>query len=110
MDVLSLLLVAIIAFAFTNIDDLVVLAFFFANPVFQVRQVVVGQYLGIVALVALNLLGYLAALLIPTGRVRFLGMLPSPSASNTYGGRNNPTATGVDEQARTAAGSQLVKT
>lgn len=67
---------AAIAFALTNVDDIFLLAMFFADPRLRVSRVVGGQYLGIGALVALSLLGRSAALLFSPGAVRWLGLLP----------------------------------
>jgi len=39
-------------FAATNVDDIFVLLGFFSDSTFRVRQVVLGQFLGIVALTA----------------------------------------------------------
>jgi len=62
-------------FAATNVDDLLLLSFFFAKRQ-PIRRVVAGQYLGFAGIVALSLLGWWASLAIPLGWVRFLGVLP----------------------------------
>jgi cadmium resistance protein CadD (predicted permease) len=49
------ILVSVAAFASTNIDDIFVLLGFFSAPAFRTRHVVLGQYLGIGALVAVSL-------------------------------------------------------
>ena len=73
---LSLVLLAIAAFAATNIDNLFVLLGFLTEAGTQRRRVVVGQYAGSLILVAAALV--LAALLtrLPTGYVGLLGFLP----------------------------------
>jgi cadmium resistance protein CadD (predicted permease) len=76
MNIPALIGLGAAVFASTNMDDLFVLMVFFADPVFPVRHVILGQYLGILALVALSLLGALAALAIPAGLVGLLGLLP----------------------------------
>src|SRR6266702_2520385 len=68
--------IGIVAFASTNIDDLVLLIGFFADPAYQPRQVVGGQFAGIAALVALSLLGALAAQLVTSEEVGLLGLVP----------------------------------
>src|SRR6266851_1588055 len=68
--------IGIVAFASTNIDDLVLLIGFFADPAYQPRQVVGGQFTGIAALVALSLLGALAAQLVTSEEVGLLGLVP----------------------------------
>ena len=50
---------------------------FFADPAFRPRQIVLGQYLGIAALVAASL----AALLVPRAYVGLTGLLPLAIAS-----------------------------
>ena len=45
--------IAIVVFATTNIDDVFLLSAFFADPRLRSRAVVIGQFAGIGALVAL---------------------------------------------------------
>jgi cadmium resistance protein CadD (predicted permease) len=73
---LSLVLLAIAAYAATNIDNLFVLLGFLTEAGAQRRRVVAGQYAGSLILVAAALV--LAALLtrLPTGYVGLLGLLP----------------------------------
>jgi cadmium resistance protein CadD (predicted permease) len=61
-------------FAVTNIDDLLVLAVFFARaaPV----RVVIGQYLGFGAILVVSVLGALGAGLLPEQAIPYLGLLP----------------------------------
>ena len=66
----------IVTFAATNVDDLLVLLIFFSDPGFRAWQVVLGQYLGISALIGLSLAGFLAALAFPPPAVGLLGLLP----------------------------------
>lgn len=68
--------IAVVAFVSTNIDDLVVLVGFFADPTYPPSQVVVGQLIGIGGLIALSLLGALLALTIPTSYVGLIGFVP----------------------------------
>jgi len=73
---LSLVLLAIIAYAATNIDNLFVLLAFLTEAGAERRRVIAGQYAGSLILVAAALV--LAALLarLPTGYVGLLGFLP----------------------------------
>jgi cadmium resistance protein CadD (predicted permease) len=73
---LSLALLAIAAFAATNMDNLCVLLAFLAEAGANRRRVIVGQYVGSLILVAGSLV--LAALLthLPAGYVGLLGVLP----------------------------------
>ena len=74
LDVLGL--VAIGAFAATDIDDLFLLMMFFSSRFFPPRQVVLGQFIGIGVLVAIGVLGSLIALVIPIYVIGLLGLVP----------------------------------
>jgi cadmium resistance protein CadD (predicted permease) len=66
-------------FAVTNVDDLVILALYFAKARGQrhgVARVVLGQYLGFVALVAIATAGALGVRLLPESVVPYFGLLP----------------------------------
>ncbi|MDP8973971.1 MAG: cadmium resistance transporter [Actinomycetota bacterium] len=65
-------------FAATNIDDLFILMLFFSQTgaVFRGRHVVVGQYLGFAALVALSVLGSLGILVVPEEWMGLMGVMP----------------------------------
>jgi cadmium resistance protein CadD (predicted permease) len=76
IDVFGLVAIAVAAFAATNIDDIFVLMMFFSSLTFPVRQVVLGQYLGIGLLVAISVLGSLIALVVPTYIIGLLGIIP----------------------------------
>ena len=67
---------AIVLFASSNIDDLFVLLSFFADSRFRVRSIVIGQYLGIGALVLASLIVAWVALAVPAKYVGLLGLLP----------------------------------
>ncbi|MBB4909083.1 cadmium resistance transporter [Actinophytocola algeriensis] len=61
-------------FAVTNVDDLVLLALFFARGV--ALRVVVGQYLGFGVLLAVSVVGALGASLLPESLLPWLGLVP----------------------------------
>ena len=65
-------------FAVTNIDDVVLLALFFgrARGDRSAIRVVVGQYIGFVAILAASVLGALGAQLLPKSAIAYLGLLP----------------------------------
>jgi cadmium resistance protein CadD (predicted permease) len=63
-------------FASTNTDDLFVLVGFFSDRSFSRRRVIVGQILGIAAIVAISLAAASVALAISPQRVGFLGLAP----------------------------------
>jgi cadmium resistance transport/sequestration family protein len=69
---------ASVAFAMTNLDDIVILMLFFAqvNTTFRKRHIVAGQYLGFAALVGISLLGFVGALIIPRQWIGLLGIVP----------------------------------
>lgn len=68
--------IGVVAFASTNIDDLVMLIGFFADPAYRPREIVAGQFAGIAALIVLSLLGALVARAAPTEIVGLLGLVP----------------------------------
>lgn len=67
---------AIVAFAATNLDDIFVLTFFFAQKNLQIWRVVLGQYLGIAGLIVVSLVGFFASLVIPYKWISLLGLVP----------------------------------
>ncbi|MGD0733497.1 MAG: cadmium resistance transporter [Terracidiphilus sp.] len=72
MEIIGL---AVVVFASTNVDDLLVLVAFFADPQFGTREVVLGQYAGIAVLFALGYAGSLLALVIPHAYIGLLGII-----------------------------------
>ena len=76
MTSFTAILTGAVVFALTDIDDLVLLIAFFADPRLRARAVVAGQYLGIAALTAVSALAAWAALAIPPGWTALLGAVP----------------------------------
>lgn len=70
------LLLAVVAFASTNVDDAFVLLAFYGDPKFRTLQVVIGQYIGMTTLTVIGLAVAFAALALPTGYIGYLGLLP----------------------------------
>ena len=68
--------IGIVVFASTNVDDIFLLAAFFGDPRLRHRSIVIGQYLGIGALVLVSALAALLALALPDGWVALLGVVP----------------------------------
>jgi cadmium resistance protein CadD (predicted permease) len=64
------------AFAATNIDDIFVLMMFLSSLTFPVRQIILGQYIGIGLLVTISALGSFIPLVIPTYIIGLLGIAP----------------------------------
>jgi cadmium resistance protein CadD (predicted permease) len=69
-------LIAIVAFASTNVDDLFLLASLFIDKEFQTIPVVVGQFLGMSFLVAFSVLAALFAISIQGDWICWLGLAP----------------------------------
>ena len=67
---------AIAVFVSTNVDNFVVLLAFFGDGSSGDAEVVVGQYLGMTALVGVSLVGSRAALLLPHATIGLLGLIP----------------------------------
>jgi cadmium resistance protein CadD (predicted permease) len=76
VDIMAVVGLAVVLFASTNIDDVFVLLSFFANRTFRARQIVVGQYIGIGALVFGSILASLISLALAPAHVGLLGILP----------------------------------
>lgn len=68
--------VAVVVFASTNVDDVFLLAAFFADPHLRARSVVLGQFVGIGALVAASAAAAWASLAVPDGYPALLGVVP----------------------------------
>jgi cadmium resistance protein CadD (predicted permease) len=78
IDIPGLIAIGVAAFAATNIDDIFVLMMFFSfsSMTFPVKQVVLGQYIGIGLLVAISALGSFISLAVPTHIIALLGIVP----------------------------------
>lgn len=76
IEPLILILTAITMFIATNLDDLFVLMLFFANKDFNVKQIVLGQYLGVTALIMISALSYFLKFFIPLEWIGLLGVVP----------------------------------
>jgi cadmium resistance protein CadD (predicted permease) len=69
-------LIAIVAFASTNVDDLFLLASLFMDKEFRTIPVVAGQFLGMSFLVAFSILAALFAISIQGDWIYWLGLAP----------------------------------
>ncbi|WP_444875787.1 cadmium resistance transporter [Streptomyces rishiriensis] len=66
-------------FAVTNIDDILVLALFFAQGAGQhnaTRRIVLGQYLGFMGILAVAVAAAFGATFLPEAAIPYLGLLP----------------------------------
>ena len=68
--------VAIVLFVATNLDDVFLLIAFFADPKLEIRQIVIGQYVGMAVLYATSVVASLTALVIPEIYIGLLGLIP----------------------------------
>lgn len=77
---------AFISFISTNIDDIFVLMLFFSqiNSTMKTHHIIIGQYLGIGALIAISIIGALGISIIPHEYVGLLGLVPIYLGINAY--------------------------
>lgn len=68
--------IALITFMVTNIDDLLILSIYFASPKYKTKNIVIGQYLGIVSLIVISLAGLIIGKIFEPHWVSLLGVLP----------------------------------
>lgn len=76
MEAITQIVVAVSAFAATNIDDLVVLMFFFAAGKHEKNSVIIGQYLGFLSLAMLSSTAYFIQFMVPSYFISLLGVFP----------------------------------
>jgi cadmium resistance protein CadD (predicted permease) len=67
---------AVVAFISTNIDDLLVLAAFFAIPNGRPIEVVAGQFAGMATLIGLSVCGAFLSLVVPSAWLGAFGLVP----------------------------------
>jgi cadmium resistance protein CadD (predicted permease) len=75
-SLVTLIGLAIVVFASTNIDDVFVLVAFFADKNFSARDVVIGQYAGVSVICAVSAIAALISLVIPPAYIGLLGLIP----------------------------------
>ena len=77
-DIPSLMAIGVAGFAATNIDDIFLLIMFFPNSsmTYPVKQVIIGQYIGIGLLVAISASGFFFSMAVPTYIIGLLGIVP----------------------------------
>ncbi|OHD19820.1 MAG: hypothetical protein A2Y38_23255 [Spirochaetes bacterium GWB1_59_5] len=75
---LSTIFSATVVFAATNIDDILVLMLFYSMLDAESRAVdiAIGQYIGIAALVAISMVGFLGSFFVPKALIGALGLAP----------------------------------
>ena len=67
---------ACVTFIVTNVDDLLILSIYFASPKYKTKNIVAGQYLGIITLVLISLSGVLLGEFVDKRWISLLGILP----------------------------------
>ncbi len=72
----AIIITAVSAFISTNLDDIFLLAAFFANPEFKAKDVLLGQYLGFIILLILSSLTYFLQFIVPSQWISLLGVIP----------------------------------
>lgn len=75
-ELLPQITIAILVFISTNVDDIFLLAAFFADKKLSARTIVLGQLLGIGALVAVSALVAWFSMSLPDGWISLLGVVP----------------------------------
>ena len=75
-EILSALGIAVVVFASTNVDDILLLSAFFSDPSFTRGQVVAGQLLGMAVLVMASAACAFLSLAVPAGWIGLLGLAP----------------------------------
>jgi cadmium resistance protein CadD (predicted permease) len=75
-SLLALVGLALALFGSTNVDDIFVLVGFFSDPRLHVRDIVIGQYVGIAALFGVSVAVSMLSLVIPGAYMGLLGIAP----------------------------------
>lgn len=101
MESFGTISLAVILFATTNIDDILLLVMFYSNREMRDREIVLGQYLGVGALVIISLVAAVAALAIPESYIRFLGLIPIALGLKKLWDLRTPTDQGRERVLRT---------
>jgi cadmium resistance transport/sequestration family protein len=73
---MEIIIVSIIAFASTNIDDIFILTLLFGDKRYKTRDVYIGQYLGIITLISVSIAGSFLGNLIDSKYIGLLGLFP----------------------------------
>lgn len=67
---------AVVTFVITNIDDLLILSVYFAAPSYRGRNIVAGQFVGIITLILISLTGVVLGNFLSDRWISLLGILP----------------------------------
>lgn len=104
---LPTLLTALTAFVATNLDDIVILTIFCAqlNAHFRFHQIVIGQYLGFLAIILASLPGFFGGLWLPEPWIGLLGILPIAIGMHQLQSKENDAVQTVSGKLETSRGS-----
>ncbi len=88
------LLKGLIAFIATNIDDLLLLILFLSldGDKSKRRDILIGQYLGFIVIIALSMVGSLSRFILPLAWIGLLGLVPIATGLRKVQGRQMLTA------------------
>ena len=108
---LETIVIGIMLFATTNIDDIFLTMAFFADPRLDRRAVVAGKFLGIGAIVAVSAAAAACAMAVPPEWVALLGFAPLGLGLHRLWSawRAPPGATAEDDGAPAPAGSLVAQ-
>lgn len=70
------LLASVIAFISTNLDDIFLLTLFFGTQRFGNKEIVIGQYAGIISLIGVSFIASFVGLILDTRYIGLLGLMP----------------------------------
>jgi cadmium resistance protein CadD (predicted permease) len=73
---LPTILTGCFAFVSTNMDDLLLLTLLYSSVNFRKPHIIVGQYLGSIAIILLSTVGFFGKLVFPLEWIGFLGVVP----------------------------------
>jgi cadmium resistance protein CadD (predicted permease) len=76
VNMISHISIAFITFVITNIDDLVILSVYFASNKYRTINIVAGQYIGILILIAIGLSGLIFGKFLEEHWTSLLGIFP----------------------------------
>lgn len=76
VSLLSAAGIALVVYASTNIDDLLILAVFFADPRVRIGAVIAGRFIGLAVLVLVSAGAALLAMAVPAEWFVLLGLVP----------------------------------
>lgn len=74
--IIPTILIGLIAFITTNIDNLLLLILLFSQTNIRKRHIVTGQYLGFIVIILISVLGFFGKFLLPIAWIGFLGVVP----------------------------------